>query len=160
MRAQRRCAEAVGDEDDEREGHEDRAQLQHAPDRARLAGRDELWQEGEEEDRELRIEKIDEHGRADDLGVRTWRDLTLDDERAAFPQHRPGHVEEVDDADVLQRLEGDRARVQEGREAGDRGDEVGDDPERAPEGGDDARSPTARHARRQRVDDPVRAWRR
>ena len=53
--------DAVADEDDERDGHEDRAELGHAHEAAWAVRRDELRQERKEEDRQLRVEDIDEN---------------------------------------------------------------------------------------------------
>src|SRR5215208_4791667 len=52
-------------------------------------------------------------------------------------------------------LEGERARVQERREAHDRRRHVRDDADRAAEGGDDARRRAAREPCRQRVENEV-----
>ena len=46
-------------EDDEGEQHEDRAELEHGGDPVRVIGADELRQEGEEEDQQLRVGRDD-----------------------------------------------------------------------------------------------------
>src|SRR5436309_1955510 len=59
--ADRGGEQAVADEHDEGHQHEDAAELEHAGQRVRLAGADELREEREKEDRELRVEDVDEN---------------------------------------------------------------------------------------------------
>src|SRR5438094_3860000 len=55
----------IDNEDDQREQHEDRAQLDHADEYMWILGTHELRQKCEEENRELRIQDIDQDGRND-----------------------------------------------------------------------------------------------
>ena len=57
----------IGGEHNEREEHENGVHLQHAQQRMGFAGTDELWQKGNEKDRQLRIEDIDQDAGKDDL---------------------------------------------------------------------------------------------
>ena len=118
MAADRGREHAVADENDERHRHEDRAQFQHVRKRMRLVGADELRQEGEEEDRQFRIEDVDQDRRRDHLRGRARRDVPFSTLSAPLPQRVPGHVEQVGDAEIFQRLEGERAGVQQRRQAG------------------------------------------
>jgi hypothetical protein len=61
----------------------------------RLLGAHKLGQEREEEDRQLRIEDVDQDAGHDHLCRGAVRDALLDRERALVPQRAPGHVEEV-----------------------------------------------------------------
>src|SRR3546814_20764729 len=56
-----------------------------------------LRQEGEEENRQLRIEEIDQHGGDRHLRRRAALDPCLHPQAAALAQHRPGHVQEIGD---------------------------------------------------------------
>jgi hypothetical protein len=60
MAAERGGAEPVANEDDERQQHEDGAQPDHAGERMRVIGADKLRQEGQKEDRQLRIQDVDQ----------------------------------------------------------------------------------------------------
>ena len=108
---------------------------------------DELRQERHEEDRQLGIEEIDQDGGDDHLKRRAGAGLLLDRQRAVLAQRRPGQIEKVGDADILEDLEGDRAGMKQRGKPEDGGGHVRDDAERAAEGGDDARPRAARQAR-------------
>jgi hypothetical protein len=73
--AHRRGAEPVSHEHHEGEQHEHAAQHQHVLERMRLVAADELRQEGEEEDRQLRIEDVDQDGVNGDFEGRARADL-------------------------------------------------------------------------------------
>jgi hypothetical protein len=102
--------------------------------------------------RELGVEKVDEDGVDGDADRRAAIDPLFDAERAALAERAPRHVEEIGDAEVLEGLERDGARVQERSHAQDRRRHVRHDAERAAEGGDDAGARASREARRQRVE--------
>src|SRR5205823_3833490 len=55
----------IDNEDDEREQHENRTQLDHADESMWILGTHELRQKREEENRELRIQDVDRNGRDD-----------------------------------------------------------------------------------------------
>jgi len=73
-------------------------------------------------------------------------------EHALVPQRPPRHVEQVGHARVLQDLEGQRTRVQQRRETGDRRDHVRHDAECAADRGDDAGPSAARDPGRKRIE--------
>ena len=121
--------------------------------RARIAGRDELRQEGDEEDRQFRVEDVHQHAVDDDPERRALVGAGLDLQRAVLAQRLPGHVEQVGDAGIFHDLEGERAGVEQRRKAGQRGDQMRHDAERAGKRREHAGAPSAREARRQRIDD-------
>ena len=59
--------EPIANEDDERERHEDGTEAEHARQRVWFVAAHELRQERQKEDRELRIEDIDQDGGVDHL---------------------------------------------------------------------------------------------
>ena len=118
-----------------------------------LAGIDELRQEGHEEDRQLGIEEIDQDGGDDHLQRRAPAGRRFDLERAVLLQRHPGEVEQIGDAGILEDLEGDGAGMEQRGKPEDGGSHVGDDAERAAEGGDDAGAGAAREAGGKRVED-------
>jgi len=118
----------------------------------RLVRAHELRQEGEEEDRQLRIEDVDQDGGDDHLTRRAGADLLFDPEGALLPQRVPGHIEKIGDAQVLEGVERERARVQERCEPHDRRGHVWDDAQSASEGCDDACAGPAREAGCQRIE--------
>ena len=71
-----------------------------------LPGRDELRQEGHEEDRELRIEQVDGDAVAQHAPGRTRIRPGLDLQRAMFPQRLPGHEQQIGDAGIFHDGEG------------------------------------------------------
>ena len=74
-----------------------------------LCGADELREEREEEDRELRIQQIDEDGGHDHLTRRARALVRLDAQRAVLAERGPREVEQVHDAGDLERVERDLA---------------------------------------------------
>jgi catechol 2,3-dioxygenase-like lactoylglutathione lyase family enzyme len=142
----------VADEDRERHQHENGAQREHARQRMGLVRAHELRQECQKEDRQLRIEDIDQDGRHRHLRRRTGPDLLLHPQGAALAQRVPGHIQEISDAQIFERLEGERAGVQERRQSHDRGRHVRNDADRAAERGHHARARSAREAGRQCVE--------
>jgi len=77
----------------------------------RLAGGDELRQEGEEEDRQFRIEDVDQEAGHDHPAPPCLVDAAFDRKRAALAQGLPGHVEQIDHPAPFQRRESQRARA-------------------------------------------------
>ena len=75
MVADRGGEQPVADEDHERQQHEHGAQLQHVRERMGFVGAHELRQEREEEDRQLRVEDVDQDRGHDHLHGRAGADL-------------------------------------------------------------------------------------
>ncbi len=65
----------------------------------------------------------------------------------------PGEVKQIGDADIFEDLEGDGAGVEQRGQPEDGGGHVGDDAERAAEGGDDTGAGPPRKAGGERVED-------
>ena len=74
----------------------------------RVAG-DELRQEGEEEDRELGVEQVDENRLNDDLPGRPGGLSVVHGEAAVVVSGAPGHPEQVGDPEDPDRFERDAA---------------------------------------------------
>jgi hypothetical protein len=91
---------------------------------------------------QLRIQHIDQH-RGTDLPRRLRRRLLVDLQRRPVTPGLPGKVEQVSDAYVLKRLEGDSTGVEQRRQPGDRRDHVA---QGAAKCCDDTRPGTARQA--------------
>ena len=125
-------------EHDERQRHEHNAQAHHLPGAVGLACGYELRQEREEEDRQLGVEKVDQHRGTDDPPERHRGAVVLEVDRGLVPQSLPGGGEQVGDPEPLDRLEADRGGVQDRGEPGDRRHHVREDAEGAAERGDDA----------------------
>src|SRR5207248_5745111 len=105
----------------------------------RIVRRDELREEREEEQGQLRVEHVDGNGGADyPRRGAAAAVLFVDAQRALLAQRTPGEIEQVRHPEVLQGLKSDRARIEERSEPHDRGGHVRDDAERAPERCDDA----------------------
>jgi len=98
-----------------------------------FVGGDELRQERQEEDRQFRIEDVDQKSRHDHAPGRAFVEPTLDRERALLAQRLPGHIEKIDHAEPFQRRERQRAGVQHRGEPSHRGQHRRQDAERAAE---------------------------
>jgi hypothetical protein len=92
------------------------------------------------------LRMFDEDSRDDDVTRRFRPRIGLDLQRTVLLQRHPRHVDQVGDAEHLQRLESERARMQHGGEPEHGGGDVRHDAERAAEGGDDAGAAAARQA--------------
>src|SRR4030081_2151911 len=101
----------VGDEDDEREHHENGAQLDHADERMRIAGTYELRQKGKEENGELRIQDVDQDGGDDHVYGRALGRLILNREGALLLQRCPGEYEKVGHTNILECLKRNGTRM-------------------------------------------------
>lgn len=142
---------AVADEDDECQQHEHPRQPQHDERRRGRSGWHELRQESQEEQRQLRVQDVQEDTVAHDPAGRSRGALAFDLQRAALAQHTPGHVQQVADAQVLDDHERHGAGVQQRGQTGDAGGDVRDDPERTADRRPDAGAPASPESAGQRV---------
>src|SRR5206468_2184290 len=107
---------------------------------------DELRQEREEEHGQLWIEDVHEDRRRDDRAGRSVGLRSVRTQRAGVTERSPGEEEQIRDPKVLERLEGDRARMKQSRSAEDRREEVRHDAQGAPERSNDTRARSTREA--------------
>ena len=123
------------------------------PSGAAETGIDELRQEGQEEDRQFRIEDVEQGSRHGDARQAARLVTRLDLQRAAIANGLPCEPEQIGDAGEFYRLEGQRAGMQDRRDAEDRGQHVRHNAERAAKCRRDAGEPAPRKRHGQRVDD-------
>ncbi|KAI1698000.1 hypothetical protein Ddc_19394 [Ditylenchus destructor] len=148
--SQRGGEDAVDREDGEGHRHEDGGEGEHLVGRLGRVGGDELRQKCDEEDRQLGVEQVHQDRVNDDLARRTGWGVGLDGEGAAIAQRGPGHVEQVQHARDLDRVEGGGAGMQQRGQAGDRGQHVRNDAQRAADGRHHRGARALREAGRQR----------
>jgi epoxide hydrolase len=143
---------SVSNEHDECEQHEHGAQLDHADEGIGIPGTHELREKGEEENRELGIQDVDQNGGDDHMPCRARGGVRLDGEIALLLQRFPRNEKKVGNARIFEGLKRSGAGVQEGRESGDGRDHVRDDPEGTSDGGDHTRPGAARESGGHRVE--------
>lgn len=111
-----------------------------------------MRQEGKEEDRQLGIEDVDQDAGDDHVPGRARIDMIGDLQGTPLAKCLPGHVEQIGDAEILDRLEQERAGVQYRREPEKRRSDMRHDAERRGESRENAGASAARQRRRQRIE--------
>lgn len=112
---------------------ENRTELREDERCVRIASGHELRQERNEEQRQLRIEEVEEHATPDDPAGAHVSGRGPQVERAMAAQRRPRHPQQVGDAGEFDRLEEHGRGVQDGGEAEEREAQVQHRAEGAPD---------------------------
>jgi len=150
--------EGIGDQsvqakDDESDPHKNKTQRNHLPSRVQAARRYELGQEGEEEQRQLRVEQIEQNGLSDH-GKRFFLVLDRNVDFILRPQQSHAQIQKVQDPDDPNDAVNLGAGIEDCRNAQDCRQDMGHDPQCAPQGRQDRLAPAARQACGNGVDDP------
>ncbi len=107
---------------------------------------------GEKEDRQLRIEDVDQEAGQDRLAQQRTFTVSSDVQRPVLAQGLPGHIEQIGHAEPFQGCKRHRAGVQHGSETEHRRRDVRDDTKRAAERCGDADARSAGERRGQRIE--------
>ncbi len=146
--------QTVDDEDGEGECHEGQAEQAHLGGGSAGIRGDELWQEGQKEHGQFRVERVDQDGVADDFDGMDRIGFGGDFHRTRAAPHAPRHVKQPRHAKIAQGFKGKRTGVQQGRKAQDACPHGGQDAERTAKGRPDARPHAAPKANGKGIDHP------
>ncbi len=137
-----------------REGHahEDRAERQQLNQRLRRTRLDELGQECQEKDGQLRVEDVQQERLDDDARRAGSRNAAIDRKSRLVAPRGIGDIEKVRNASVFEHLKGHCTCVHDGRQTEDGGGQMGNDSGRTAEARVDACRPALNQAGGDRVD--------